>query len=316
MSLPKNVINYIKGLCCVFENASCVSLARVANCSHDSLARVLSGQKLTWQTLLVSFVARTFGKLQDGYLIIDDTVIAKPFAKYIENIAWIFDSKLGKSILGLNLVLLVWSNGKVTIPLAFKVYQKRSGKSKIDLACELILYAKNLKIRPKYVVFDSWYAASQIFQVIRECRFKFVTRLKGNRMLNGIPLKEIARNPYWIIEGKLNGGFKVIVVKHGAKYFAASDLSLSKKEILTAYKNRWAIETIFKALHSKLGLDQCQARKLKAQAAHFHLCLMAYIVLEKEGFIQNKTIYQVKRSCSFNFQCADNLINKLFFQGA
>lgn len=50
----------------------------------------------------------------------------------IENLVWIFDSKIGKSILGLDIVMLAWSNGVVTIPLAIKVYQKNNKKSKID----------------------------------------------------------------------------------------------------------------------------------------------------------------------------------------
>lgn len=316
MSLPKNAISYLKGLLCVFENATCMSLSEINKCSHDSLARVLNGQKLTWQTLLISFVLRTFGRLQDGYLIIDDTVISKQFAKKIENVSWIFDSKIGKSILGLNLVLIAWSNGKLTIPLALKVYQKNNGKSKIDLACELLEEVKKLKIKPKYVVFDSWYAAAKVFKTSKECHCKFVTQLKNNRTLNGVPLREIQRNPYWIIEGRLNGGLKVIVVRHGAKYFATNDLSLSKQDILSCYRGRWEIETAFRVLHSKLGFDQCQSRKLEAQAAHFHLCLMAYIVLENESFIQRTTIYQIKRHCSFNFNYADNLLNTLFFQGA
>lgn len=97
LSLPKNAINYIKGLCCVFENANCVSLAYIAKCSHDNLTRVLKGEKLSWQTLLESFILRTFEKLQDGWLIIDDTAIAKQFAKKIENIAWILTVRLVKS---------------------------------------------------------------------------------------------------------------------------------------------------------------------------------------------------------------------------
>ena len=120
MSLPKNAISYIKGLMCVFENATCVSLSEISNNSHDSLTRVLSGKKRCWQTLLNGFILRTFGKLQDGYLMIDDTIISKQFARKIENVAWLYDSKVGRSILGLNLVLIAWSNGKVTIPLALK----------------------------------------------------------------------------------------------------------------------------------------------------------------------------------------------------
>lgn len=316
MTLPKSVIHYLKGLCCVFENANCVSLSEIAQCSHDSLARVLNGKKFCWQTLLKTFSLRTCGKLQGGYLIIDDTIISKQFAKRIENVAWLFDSKINRSILGLDLVLIAWSNGQVTIPLALRVYQKNSGKSRIDLACELLQEVKKMKIRPKYVAFDSWYSAAQIFKTLEGLSWRFITQLKSNRMLNGVPLKEVAKNPYWIMEGRLSGGFKVIVVRHGAKYFATNDLSLSKQEILTAYRGRWEIETVFRVLHSKLGLDECQARQLSAQVAHFHLCLMAYIALKRESFIQNRTVYQIKRNCSFDFNYADNLLNTLFFQGA
>lgn len=316
MSLPKNVILYIKGLMCVFENANCVSLGEISKCSHDSLARVLNGKKFCWQTLLQNFLLRTFGKLQDGYLMIDDTVISKQFAKKIENIAWVFDSVVGRSILGINLVMMAWSNGKVTIPLAVKVYQKDSKKTKIDLAVELLEYAKRLGIKPKYVAFDSWYTATAVFEKINDFGWTFATQLKKNRKLDGVPVREVYRNPYWIKQGKLVGGLKVLVVRNGKKYFVTNNPVLSKKELLSFYKGRWKNETVFRALHDKLGLDECQAKKLESQTAHFHLCLMAYAALEKERFIKNRTIYQIKRSCSFDFQEADNILSKLFFQGA
>lgn len=316
LSLPKNALSYIKGLMCVFENANCSSLARIVNCSHDSLTRVLNEKKFCWQTLLQNFLLRTFEKLQGGWLIIDDTIISKVFAKKIENISWVFDTKLGKSILGINLVLLAWSNGRITIPLAIRVYQKNNGKTKIDLAVELLQWARKVGIKPKFVVFDSWYGAVRIMRKVENCNWKFATQLKKNRKLNGVPLHEIYRNPYWQKQGVLSGGIKVLVVRHGKKYFATDDLSWSKQDLLSAYKGRWEIETIFRALHSKLGIDDCQSRKLSDQIAHFNLCLIAYTALEKESFIQNKTFYQVKRDCSFNFQKADSVVNTLFFQGA
>lgn len=314
--LPRNIKNYLKGLLGVFENANSVALSLVSRCSYDSLTRVLNDQKLGWQTLLLSFVTRTFGRLQAGWLIIDDTIISKQFAKRIENLAWIFDSKVGRSILGLQLVLIVWTNGVITLPLAIRVYQKSTGKSKIDLACELLRFAKRMRIKPKYVTFDSWYAATKILLLVRRFRWNFVCRLKKNRKLDGTPLRETKRCPYWIKVGKLANGLKVLVVRNGKKYFAASNLSLSKKELLQSYRGRWNIETVFKALHSNLGLDECQARKLSAQVAHFHLCLMAYTVPENESFIRKKTIYQIKRLCSFNFEHADLILDKLIFKGA
>lgn len=316
MFLPQNVIKYIKSLMCVFENANCVSLSHVAHCSHDSLSRVLNGKKFCWQTLLRNFLLRTFGKLQGGWLMIDDTTISKRFSKKIEHLSWVFDSKIGKSILGLQMVMLAWSNGKITIPLAIKVYQKNGNKSKIDLACELLTWAKHQGIRPDFVAFDSWYAASQLFKTVKQCKWEWVSRLKSNRKLDGRQLKESQRNPYWMKTGIIAGGHKALVVRHGKQYFASSNLSLSKKELLACYKARWNIETVFKALHSKLGLDDCQARKLSAQTAHFHLCLFAYIALERVRIVKKKSIYDMKRQCSFKFKTADNIVSKLFFQGA
>jgi len=316
MLLPKNVIAYIKGLMGVFENANCSSLSALANCSHDSLTRILNNEKFSWQTLLENFILRIFGKLSGGWLAIDDTIISKVFAKKIENLAWVYDSKIGKSIIGLNIVALVWTNGQLTLPLGLRIYKPNSGKSKIDLAIELLACAKRLKIRPLYVAFDSWYAASKLMKTIREYRWHFVTQLKSNRTVNGIPLKEIQRNPYWMTEGKIAGGLKVSVVRHGKKYFAASNLKLSKAELLAQYKTRWEIETVFRMLHSKLGIDQCEARKLLAQSAHFHLCLMAYATLKNEAYITRQSIYRIKRKCSFDFQMTDNILSKLNFQSA
>jgi hypothetical protein len=316
MSLPKNVIAYIKGLMCVFENANCMSLAATSLNSHDSLTRILNNEKFSWQTLLENFIMRIFGKLSNGWLIIDDTIISKTFSRKIENLAWVYDSKIGKSIIGLNFIALVWSNGKISVPIGIRIYQPKSGKTKMDLAIELLEIAKRLKIRPLYVVFDSWYSSGRFMKIIRGYKWHFVTRLKPNRLFNGVPLREVQRHPYWIMEGKLSGGQKVIIVRHGKKYFTASNLKLSKQEILAQYKSRWEIETVFRMLHSKLGIDQCESRKLIAQSAHFHLCLMAYAILKNEQYITGKSIYRIKRKCSFNFKTADNILFKLNFQSA
>lgn len=316
LSLPKNALSYIKGLMCVFENANCSSLARVVNCSHDNLTRTLKERKLVWQILLISFALRIFGKLQDGYLIIDDTVVSKIFAKKIENLSWVFCSKIGKVIQGLDIVMLAWSDGKITIPLAIRVYQKSSGKTKIDLALELLQYSKFLDLKPKYITFDCWYAADKILKKIEKLGWIFITQIKKNRKINGTQARHLFSNPYWIFQGKLSGGREVKIVRNGKNYFITNDLSLNKKEILNLYKGRWLIETVFRMLHSKLGIDQCQTISLKAQTAHFHLCLLTFLCLEKEKIVSQRTIYQIKQECSFNFQKADSIVNTLFFQCA
>jgi DDE domain len=77
--------------------------------SHDRLTRLLrsdwSGQRL------LELAFRTLFVWERGYLIIDDTVIPKPFAVAIEGLAWVFSSLERKPVYGLSLVLLVWTNG-------------------------------------------------------------------------------------------------------------------------------------------------------------------------------------------------------------
>ena len=317
--MPTKIIPYIKGLLTVSEEATCAAMARVLKreSSHDNLSRILKKSGFEWQTLLSNLLLRIFGKLRGGFLIIDDTVIDKSFAKVIENISWMFCSKKNKSVLGLNIVVLVWSNDSITIPLAFKLWKKNSKKSKYDLSLELLSYARNfLKLKPKYVVFDSWCGSKKMFKQISGYNWKWVCQLKKNRKFNGVQLQKYKKNPYWIEQGMIDGNYKVLVVRYGKKYFATNNLELSKKEILFCYKTRWIIETMFRMLHDKLGIGECQSISLKAQTAHFHLCLMSFTLLEKAKQETGKTWYQLRREYRFDPQKVDSLLFKLNFQGA
>jgi len=314
--MPLKIFAYVKGLLVVSETATCVSIARVVKRSHDSLSRILKDRKLEWQTLLSSFILKILGKLDDGYLMIDDTVINKSFAKLIENIAWVFCSKEGRSVLGLNIVVLAWSNGVITIPLAIKIW-KEGGKSKFILALQLLSYARNiLKIKPKYVVFDSWYASKKILQRLQKYDWIFYTQIKKNRKFNGTQLQRRHKNPYWIEAGAIDSGFQILVARHGKKYFATNNLAVSKQTLLANYRTRWKIETMFRILYNQLGLEECQSRSIQTQTAHIHLCFLAFAVLERARLETNHTSYQLRRSFRFHPEFVDNLFIKLKFQGA
>lgn len=316
--MPLKIIPYLQGLLCVLEPANCVALARVVKrVSHDSLSRILKSRQFEWQILLQAAISRIGGKLQDGYLVVDDTVIDKSFAKVIENISWIFSSKENRVVLGLNLVILAWSNGTITLPLAVKIWKKDGGKSKYELALDLLAYARNaLKIKPKYVVFDSWYASEKILSTLARWQWIFFCQLKKNRKLNGAQLQRFRSHPYWIANGTLTGGVEVSVVRHGKKYFATSDLLLTKKEILARYKTRWVIETMLRLLHDQLGLEKCQSKSLQTQTAHIHLCMVALVLVEKEKAITNLSGYEVLRRCRFDAHYAENLLSAVSFIGA
>lgn len=240
--------------------------------------------------------------------MIDDTVINKSFAKVIENISWVFCSKQGRSVLGLNIVVLAWSNGTITLPLAIKIW-KKGGPSKFTLALQLLSYAKNiLKIKPKYVAFDSWYASKKILTRLQRYGWIYYSQLKKNRILNGRSLRGYHRYPYWMEQGNIFGDISVLVVRYGKKYFVTNHLASSKHDLLARYKTRWNIETMFRILYSQLGLEQCQAQSLTAQTAHIHLTLIAFVVLEKARGDSHQTSYPLRRTYRFYPKLLDNLL--------
>jgi hypothetical protein len=128
------------------------------------------------------------------------------------------------------------------------------------------------------VYFDSWYACSPTLELIEELGWTYVTRIKSNRLLDGIALKEHKFFGAGGKQGKLKGvSHRVQVVKHGSRYLATNvlkghtSLSLSRK-----YGNRWVIETVFRALKTVLHLEKCSCRSKRAQFNHLLAAIEAF----------------------------------------
>jgi hypothetical protein len=296
--VPTLIWLYLTALLYYRTSASCVALAEaLETVSHDRLTRLLQAD-WSGQTLL-ELACRTLFVWERGYLILDDTVIPKPFATAIEGLAWVFSSQERKPIYGLSLVLLVWTNGTLRIPLGLRLWRK-GGPSKHALALELLSYARNrLRCRPEYVLFDAWYPSKALLKRIRDYGWYFACRLKKNRRFNGQPLRVNRRHPYWAASGWLTGGLKVLVVRHGAKYYATHRLTLPAAEVRRLYRFRAQIEEVIRVCKDQLGLSGCQVRSARAQLHHITCCLVAFCVLERERHDGGLSIYKLKRRLSF-----------------
>lgn len=296
--MPELVWLYLTALLYFRTSASCVALAEaLESVSHDRLTRLLQGD---WSGhTLLDLAVRTLFVWEQGYLIIDDTVIPKPFAAVIEGLAWVFSSQEHQPVYGLSLVLLVWTNGTLRIPLGMRLWRK-GGPSKYELALELLSYARNrLRCRPEYVLFDAWYPSKRLLKRIRDYGWYFVCRLKKNRRFNGHALRHHRRHPYWAESGWLNGGLKVLVVRYGKKYYATNRLTLTAAEVRRLYRLRAQVEEVIRVCKDQLGLTGCQARSERAQQHHIACCLVAFCVLERERHDRHLSIYKLKRELSF-----------------
>jgi putative transposase len=99
-------------------------------------------------------------------------------------------------------VVLGWTDGKRRIPLAFLPYFGE--ESKLDLALALLEWAKEAGFRPEGVLFDAWYAARQVLEWLHAHGWSFVTRLRSNRVLDGVQLRRHG-GTRWVKTGRLRG---------------------------------------------------------------------------------------------------------------
>jgi hypothetical protein len=154
-SMPKRVWLYLTALLYDRTSASCIALAEgLHTVSHDGLTRLSQADwsghtrlELAWRTLFAC---------ERGDLIVDETVLPKPFATAIEGLAWLYSSQERKAVYGLSLVRLVWTNGTLRVPVSIRLW-RRGGASKYALALEWLSYARHrLRCRPEYVLCDAW----------------------------------------------------------------------------------------------------------------------------------------------------------------
>ena len=267
---------YIQALTTGVTNNSCVGLAdALETVSHDSLQRVIrDGHQIN--ELFRCLVNRSMKR--GGYLILDDTILEK-YTRGLEAIKKLLDTKTNGYVLGLNVVLLCWSDGKTTLPIAFFIYQGKE-VSKLELARKLLHYAQALGCKPKFVLFDSWYAAQTLLKAIRALGWHFVTRLKKNRYLSGKKLKSFHRHPYWQEQGKLRGDIEVKVFRRASKFYATYKHSLSWASLKALYRIRAEIEEVFRVLKQECAWQGCQQRSLRHYYRHLTLGLIAFYFLK------------------------------------
>ena len=283
---------YIIALCYRATKANAVELAECFDeVSHDALTRLLV-TTCDWHKRLWEEVTKRL-PLRGGWLELDDTVLDK-FGEMIWGVAWVYSSRQQRVVLGMNVVVLIWTDGQRRLPLGLKIWRK-GGPSKVILAAKLLRWAHHLGLEPDYVLMDSWYSAKRLLKQIRAYDWHFVTRLKKNRSWNGKQLRYHWRRRFGHGTGKLSGGLEVLVVKDGHRFLTTSALSLSVPQVKALYAKRQHIEEFFKLMRGQLRWHQCPARSQAAQVAHLHLCVLAFLVLQEEAVQQKTTVYQVRR---------------------
>lgn len=305
--MPAPFLPYLTSLV-IGINVTATGIAQQWAVSHDQMTRFLVKRRL-WTRWMLWIVQKLFGVLIDGYLTLDDTVIAKPYARNLKGASFVHSSLLDRVVYGYNVVFLCWSNGVITIPISWRWY-KKNGKSKIDLAMDLIYEAKHRwNLSPRYVLFDKYYGADRLLHRLHEYHWTFAGQLKCNRIINAAPIKDDLVDEDDSTRGWVTDLVKVTIIKHDGNWFFTNDLALNPQDIPTLYKKRWPIEEVFRFLKTELSLEGCQARTIQAQKTHLASCVLAYLIFQKEQMIEvTETMYAIKRKWQMDRRLGRNQI--------
>ncbi len=309
MNPPKcDDLDYINFLLASVDVFSCMEAARCYidednRPSHDAFTRLLRRQPPDTEALWNE--VRGFIQPQKGFLIIDDTLLDKPYAKNMDLVYHQWSGKHHRVVSGINIITLLWTDGTAIIPVDFRIYDKDNDlKTKNDHFKDMLEKAKARGFFPEFVIFDSWYASTDNLKTIRKYNWHWLTRLKKNRLVNPDNTRNMHIGDIDISQGgrevhlKDYGFIKVfrIVAKDGdIEYWATDLLDMKEKERDKLAGYSWKIEEYHRGIKQFCGVENCQARVSQSQRAHILFSLRAFIRLELERLYSGISWFEYKR---------------------
>ncbi len=254
--------------------------------------------------------ARRSGK--PVFCIVDDTISSKtkPSSQALHPIqdAYFHMSHLkGKQDYGHQAVAVMLSCNGLVLNYAVVMYDK--SRSKVKIVQEI---AEELPVPPVVSCFlcDSWYTCSDIMDAFIKKGFYTIGALKTNRVLYPCGIKQkvsefalhlrktdaavslvtVGSRSYYVYryEGSLNGIENAAVLisypkdafhdPKALRAFISTDVSLSTREILDKYVERWPVELFFRQSKGKLAFNRYQMRSAKGIQRYWLLMSLAHLI--------------------------------------
>jgi hypothetical protein len=178
---------YIEFLISTPVNYTCTHLAdHISGISHDSITDFLKSQRLTAESVWTC-AKILIDDTEESFLIADDSVQEKPYARAIELVYPHYSGNKHAVIRGIDIVNLVHSSGDgAYYPVDYRIYAPEYERAtKNDHFLAMLKEAFEVrKLRAKYVLFDSWYASVANLKYIHRQGRIFYTTLKSNRLVS------------------------------------------------------------------------------------------------------------------------------------
>lgn len=283
---------------------TCTEAARTEpetdDASHDAYARFLDRIPNTTHQIWVE--AEPLVR-PGGILVVDDSVIDKPYSEKIELVSHMWSGKHHAVVKGIDFITILWTNGKRIVPTDVRVYNKKDGKTKNDHFRDLVNVAYGRKFSPEYVAFDSWYASIENLKLLRRLQWEWITRLESDRLVNpdekgnvGVSTISIPDEGR-IVHLKAYGFvkvFRIAVKEDDIQYWATSNLKMKTKRCRELKDESWKIEEFHRGVKQTCGIEGAQVRKENEQRNHINLAVIAFLRLEHNRIRTGLSWYETK----------------------
>jgi hypothetical protein len=276
----------------------CKRLAEILeNVSHDSVNRFLLRERYEPKDLFDT--VREIIDLQGGILSVDDTVVEKHYSNpdCAELIGYFWSGKYHKSIKGLNLITLYYSDRqKNSVPINYRIYDKKEGKTKNDYFKEMLLEVMTWGLKPRIVTGDSWYSSIANLKFLRNQKLGFLFGVEKNRTVSIEPGKYqqvgclVIPDEGLITHLKefgfiklLRKDFKKGDSRHYVLYLPDTEKlqNISRQEFIAIHDTHWGIEAFHRAIKQVCGICRFMVRDTQAIKTHIFCSFQAFVRLEK-----------------------------------
>ncbi|MEK6602383.1 MAG: transposase, partial [Candidatus Binatota bacterium] len=272
---------------------------------------------------------------RNSFLLIDDTLSKRPFAKKVEKVNYHFDHTINDHSLGYSIMTSVIKTQENIIPYDIQTYFRKEDckdikfLTKNEIAANFISstkYTENITI----VIFDTWFSNYTVIGACKDAKKHYVTQIKSNRnvTINNKKRfvreheKNIKRGDWTEIQyndnqfryfstsafiskiGSVHLIFSQIYNKKeekwGETYYLISDmLNVNSEIVLRDYLVRVGIESFHREAKQNTGLEGYFLRKYRGIERYLFLVMLTYSLLVLQS-ISMKTEKTIGEMCEEN----------------
>ena len=288
---------------------SCRHLGEVMGISHDSVNRFLNRESYDGEDLFNE--VKPLINLCGGTLSVDDSVLDKPYAKYIAFIGYFWSGKHHASVQGINLVTMYYTDSEGNhYPVNFRVVDKSEHKTKNDHFLEMLAELMAWGLKPAMVTGDSWYSCAKNLKAIKNYGLGFMFAAKSNRTVS------IEKGTWQQVQALdiPDNGSMVWLKEYGNVKLFRTQLKdqlrhylvyLPDEEKLTQFDRpafdlehgkHWQIEQYHRAIKQVCNIENFQVRGKQATKNHLFAAICGFVQLQKLTAIRAiKDCYEVRR---------------------